>query len=142
MWGVLLFNSDVNQQSSPSNGLLHPSLVPTGNGKNADKAPGSALEIKVAVAPEVTLDPAPTGVHNAGLPPYIAVKSLREASPDGFGTGDVLVAPPASSLMFNTPWLWTDKSQFADVDSSVCLGSESAVGNVDGFSAWWDFGNF
>jgi hypothetical protein len=43
--------------------------------------------------------------------------------------------------MFNVPWLWTGESQFSEMESASNFDPEAAVGNLDGFSTWWDLGN-
>ena len=50
-----------------------------------------------------------------------------------------IVVPPADSLMFNTPWLWTGNSQLGDLDGTRGLDTDAALD--EGFSSWWDFGN-
>jgi hypothetical protein len=137
MWSILQFNVSSSQEPcSGSSSLLHPSLAFTDSTKTEEN---STLEISVALSPpEVTIDP--SAGHNASLPPYMTTVSSTPASPKDTATRDIVV-PPADSLMFNVPWLWTGESQFSDMESASNFDPEAAVGNIEGFSTWWDFGN-
>ena len=91
------------------------------------------------MSPEITVNTADGG-SAAHMPPNVPRMASVPASPASTALGDKLVAP-ADSLMANTPWLWTDPSQFVDMESIGYSDSETTLGNVDGFSTWWDFGN-
>lgn len=137
MWGILQFNVSSTQGQSPGSGsLLHSSLGTTSPPESEEN---STLEISVALSPpEVTIDP--SAGHNAYLPPYMTTVSSTPASPKDTAIRDIVV-PPTDSLMFNVPWLWTGESQFSDMESASNFDPETAVGNIEGFSTWWDFGN-
>ncbi|CAL5868960.1 uncharacterized protein PFLUO_LOCUS3188 [Penicillium psychrofluorescens] len=139
MWDVLEINLAPESQEMSTSGLLHPSLTPTSSRKDLEESSSSTLEIIVAMSPEVTVNTADGGqaVH---IPPRMTNVSSTPVSPSGMGLRDVLVAP-ADSLMSNTPWLWTDPTQFDDLESLEYQDSESTVPNVEGFSTWWDYGN-
>ncbi|KNG88525.1 putative C6 transcription factor [Aspergillus nomiae NRRL 13137] len=137
MWGILQFNvSPSPNMSSKPTALFHSSLTSTPASKGTEHS--QTLEISVTTSPpQVMVDPA-TG-HNASLPPYMINVSSSQDSPNGTPMRDILV-PPADSLMFNTPWLWAHLSQFGDMDAAAGFEPDPAVG--DGFSTWWNFGNF
>lgn len=134
MWDILQVNCTPEPQEMSSGGLLHPSLTPTVSREDEEES-SSTLEIIVAMAPQVTVNTADGG-QAAHMPPRMSA-SVSSAPVSPFR--DVLVAPP-DSLMLNTPWLWSDPSQFVDMESLGYQESESA-GAIDGFSTWWDFGN-
>lgn len=139
MWDVLQINCKPKPHEVSTGGLLHPSLTPTVSTEEADDSPTSTLEVIVAMSPNVTVNTADGG-QAAHMPPNLARTSAANYSPD-LGLGEKLLAP-ADSLMTNTPWLWADPSQFVDLENSVGYAdSESAFGNIEGFSTWWDFGN-
>ncbi|KAJ6062232.1 uncharacterized protein N7446_006352 [Penicillium canescens] len=139
MWDVLQVNCKPKPHEVSTGGLLHPSLTPTVSTEEADDSPTSTLEVIVAMSPNVTVNTADGG-QAAHMPPNLARTSTANYSPD-LGIGEKLLAP-ADSLMTNTPWLWADPSQFVDLENSVGYAdSESALGNIEGFSTWWDFGN-
>ena len=138
MWDMLQVNcTPTSQEMSPA-GLLHPSLTPAVSHEDAENS-SSTLEIIVAMSPEITVNTADGG-SAAHMPPNVPRMASVPASPASTALGDKLVAP-ADSLMANTPWLWTDPSQFVDMESIGYSDSETTLGNVDGFSTWWDFGN-
>ncbi|PLB40366.1 putative C6 transcription factor [Aspergillus candidus] len=156
MWDVLQVDC-VPDTHRTTAGLLHPSLVPTiARDHSAAEHFDSTLEIIVAMSPEVTVNTADGGTA-AHMPPHMARLSPSPSSSRGRGSSsggdrapasggvtggsiDPLVAP-ADSLMLNTPWLWTDPGQFTDLENMDYQEAEAAIGNVDGFSTWWDFGN-
>ncbi|KAJ6133867.1 hypothetical protein N7523_000189 [Penicillium sp. IBT 18751x] len=137
MWDILQFNVPTSENlSSGQVSLLHSSLAMTDPTKVDEYA---TLEISVALSPpEVTIDP--SAGQNAYLPPFQTTFSSSPASPTGTVTRDIVV-PSTDSLMFNVPWLWTGDTQFSDMESASNFDPETAMGNVDGFSAWWDLGN-
>ncbi|KAJ5612256.1 Aromatic-ring-hydroxylating dioxygenase alpha subunit [Penicillium lagena] len=139
MWDVLEVNPAPDPQEMSTSGLLHPSLAPTASRVDLEESSSSTLEIIVAMSPEVTVNTADGGqaVH---IPPRMPKVSSTPVSPSTMGLRDVLVAP-ADSLMSNTPWLWTDPTQFDDLESLEYQDSESTVPNLEGFSTWWDYGN-
>lgn len=140
MWDVLQVNCVPERQDVSSGGLLHPSLTATVPRGITEESSSSTLEIIVAMSPEVTVNMADGG-QAAHIPPNRASTAVSApASPADIDLQDKLVAP-ADSLMFNTPWLWSDPSQFVDMDNMGYQESESTLGNLEGFSTWWDFGN-
>ncbi|KAE8142486.1 hypothetical protein BDV38DRAFT_294359 [Aspergillus pseudotamarii] len=136
MWGILQFNVPSSHGvSSKSAALLHSSLASTPCSEETEQS--QTLEISVTASPpQVMVDPA-VG-HNASLPPYMITVSTQD-SRDGTPMRDILV-PPADSLMFNAPWLWAHLSQFGDMGVAAGFEPDPTVG--EGFSTWWDFGNF
>ncbi|KAJ5092975.1 hypothetical protein N7456_008836 [Penicillium angulare] len=137
MWDVLQINCSSSLEEAPYAGLLHPSLAPVHFTDDKDTS-SSTLEVIVAMSPEITVNTADGGAA-AHMPPSIPRVASAPATPNT-AFGDKLVAP-ADSLMANTPWLWTDPSQFVDMETLGYPESESTLGNIDGFSTWWDFGN-
>lgn len=137
MWSILQFNISSSQElSSASSSLLHSSLASTGSTK-LDAS--STLEISVALSPpEITIDP--SAGQNAYLPPFLTTVSSTPASPKDTAIRDIMI-PSTDSLMYNVPWLWTGESHFSGMESASDFDPETAVGNVDGFSTWWDLGN-
>ncbi|KAJ5330433.1 hypothetical protein N7476_000216 [Penicillium atrosanguineum] len=134
MWNILQFN--VSDLSSRPDTLLHSSLATTDPTKSDEY---STLEINVALSPpEITIDP--SAGQNAYLPPFLTTISSNPTSPKDTTVRDIVV-PSTDSLMFNVPWLWTGESQFSDMESASNFDPETAVGNIEGFSTWWDFGN-
>lgn len=121
-------------------GLLHPSLTPAVFREDTENS-SSTLEVIVAMSPEITVNTADGG-SAAHLPPnnLPRVATSATVSPASPALGEKLVAP-ADSLMANTPWLWTDPSQFVELDNIGYPESEAGLGNIEGFSTWWDFGN-
>lgn len=139
MWDLLQINCTPTSHETSTAGLLHPSLSPTIFPEEVEN-PSSTLEIIVAMSPDVTVNTADGG-SAAHVPPNLPPRvATAPASPASTTMGDKLVAP-ADSLMANTPWLWTEPPQFIDMDNLGYPESESTMGNVDGFSTWWDFGN-
>lgn len=138
MWEVLQINNTPTAEEPPTAALLHPSLAPLTFPEDTEN-PSSTLEIIVAMSPEITVNTADGG-SAAHMPPHVPRISSMPASPSSTVGAEKLVAP-ADSLMANTPWLWTDPSQFVDMETLGYPESESTMGNVDGFSAWWDIGN-
>ncbi|KAJ5295471.1 transcriptional regulator family: Fungal Specific TF [Penicillium antarcticum] len=139
MWDVLQVNCKPKPHEVSTGGLLHPSLTPTVSTEEADDGPTSTVEVIVAMSPNITVNTADGG-QAAHMPPTLPRVPTTKYSPD-LGMGEKLLAP-ADSLMTNTPWLWADASQFVDLENSVGYAdSESALGNIEGFSTWWDFGN-
>lgn len=137
MWNILQFNvsSSENLSSGPDS-LLHSSLATTDPTKVDEN---STLEISVAISPpEVMIDP--SAGQNAYLPPFLTTVSSTPASTKDTMARDIVV-PSTDSLMFNVPWLWTGESQFSDMESASNFDPETAVGNIEGFSTWWDVGN-
>ncbi|KAJ5683557.1 hypothetical protein N7462_006722 [Penicillium macrosclerotiorum] len=138
MWDILQVNCTPAIHETPSAGLLHSSLTPAVFPDDVEN-PTSTLEIIVAMSPEITVNTADGG-SAAHMPPNLPRMNSAPPSPTSTTMGDKLVAP-ADSLMANTPWLWTDPSQFVDMDNLGYPESESTLGNIEGFSTWWDFGN-
>jgi hypothetical protein len=139
MWDLLQINSTPTSQETSAAGLLHPSLSPAVFPEEVEN-PSSTLEIIVAMSPDITVNTADGG-SAAHMPPTLPPRvATAPASPASTTMGEKLVAP-ADSLMANTPWLWTEPPQFIDMDNLGYPESESTMGNVDGFSTWWDFGN-
>jgi hypothetical protein len=139
MWELLQINCTPTSQETSFTGLLHPSLSPAVFPEEVEN-PSSTLEIIVAMSPDITVNTADGG-SAAHMPPTLPPRvAPAPASPASSTAGEKLVAP-ADSLMANTPWLWTEPPQFIDMDSLGYPESESTLGNVDGFSTWWDFGN-
>jgi len=141
MWDLLQVNCTPDSQDTSASGLLHSSLTPAVFPEETENS-ASTLEIIVAMSPEVNINTADGG-SAAHMPPTLPRLSSMPVSPTNSNPtiADTLVAP-ADSLMANTPWLWTDPTQFVDMDSIGYAESESAMGNTgDGFSTWWDFGN-
>ncbi|KAJ6151432.1 hypothetical protein N7470_007029 [Penicillium chermesinum] len=138
MWEVLQINNSPRAEEPATAALLHPTLSPMVFPEDTDN-PSSTLEIIVAMSPEITVNTADGG-SAAHIPPHVPRVSSLPASPTSNAGADKLVAP-ADSLMANTPWLWTDPAQFVDMEPLGYPESESTMGNVDGFSAWWDIGN-
>ncbi|KAJ5634307.1 hypothetical protein N7528_002149 [Penicillium herquei] len=136
MWDVLQINCSPSIEETPFSGLLHPTLTPITFPE--DESSSSTLEVIVAMSPEITVNTADGG-SAAHMPPNIPRVASAPTTPN-LALGDKLVAP-ADSLMSNTPWLWTDPSQFVDMETLGYPESESTLGNIDGFSTWWDFGN-
>jgi hypothetical protein len=139
MWDILQLNCNPGTHDTSGSSLLHSSLVPSiSREDDGDGNPTSTLEIIVATSPEVTVNTADGG-QAAHMPPNMPKMSASPPSPGNIVLGDKVVAP-ADSLMFNTPWLWTDPGQFSDMENMEFQEPDSTVGNVDGFSTWWDFG--
>lgn len=141
MWDILQINCKPKPHEVSTGGLLHPSLTPTVSTEDSDDSPTFTVEVIVAMSPNITVNTADGG-QTAHRPPAVSIKSSGSAqsSPD-MGLGEKVVAP-ADSLMTNTPWLWTDPSQFVDMENNMGYpDSESNFGNIEGFSTWWDFGN-
>ncbi|CAI7614397.1 unnamed protein product [Penicillium manginii] len=138
MWEVLQVNLTPSSLDMSTAGLLHPSLTPAVFPEDVEN-PTSTLEIIVAMSPDITVNTADGG-SAAHMPPNMPHLASAPASPTSSAMGDKLVAP-ADSLMSNTPWLWADPSQFVDMENLGYAESESTLGNADGFSTWWDFGN-
>lgn len=138
MWDLLQINCTPTSRDMSTAGLLHPSLTPAACPDDTENS-SSTLEIIVAMSPEITVNTADGG-SAAHLPPNMPRMSSAPVSPASSSLGDKLVAP-ADSLMANTPWLWTDPSQFVDLENIGYPDPETALGNIEGFSTWWDFGN-
>ncbi|KAJ5129049.1 hypothetical protein N7448_002762 [Penicillium atrosanguineum] len=140
MWDILQINCTPDSQDTSASGLLHSSLTPAVFPQETENLT-STLEVIVAMSPEVNVNTADGG-SAAHMPPNLPRMSSFPVSPANSNPalGEKLMAP-ADSLMANTPWLWTDPTQFVDMDSIGYAESESATGNGDGFSTWWDFGN-
>ncbi|KAJ5543610.1 transcriptional regulator family: Fungal Specific TF [Penicillium sp. DV-2018c] len=139
MWDVLQLNCKPKPHEVSTGGLLHPSLTPTCSTEEDEDNLASTLEVIVAISPNVTVNTADGGLA-AHMPPNMPRVSSAPASPD-LDFAEKLLAP-ADSLMTNTPWLWADPPQFVDMDNNLGYpDSESGLGNIDGFSTWWDFGN-
>lgn len=139
MWDILQLNCNPGTHDTSGSSLLHSSLVPSiSREDDGDGNPTSTLEIIVATSPEVTVNTADGG-QAAHMPPNMPKMSASPPSPGNIVLGDKVVAP-ADSLMFNTPWLWTDPGQFSDMENMEFQEPDSTIGNVDGFSTWWDFG--
>lgn len=140
MWDVLQVNCAPERQDVSSGGLLHPSLTPTVSRGTTEESSSSTLEIIVAMSPEVTVNMADGG-QAAHIPPNRKTTTAMSAptSPGDIDLQDKLHAP-VDSLLLNTPWLWSDPSQFVDMDNGY-QDSEPTLGNLEGFSTWWDFGN-
>ncbi|KAE8148739.1 hypothetical protein BDV25DRAFT_157694 [Aspergillus avenaceus] len=138
MWDILQVNCTPESPETSTGGLLHPSLVPVISREEAGES-SCTLEVIVAMSPEVTVNTADGG-QAAHMQPQPRVSKINSApsTPGSLALAEKLVAP-ADSLMMNTPWLWT--GQFPDVESVDFQDTESSMGNVDGFSSWWDFGN-
>lgn len=135
MWDLLQINC-MPEPREMSGGLLHPTLIPAISRDDTGES-SCTLEVIVAMSPEVTVNTADGG-QAAHMQPSVTNMSSVQSSPDSLAFADKLVAP-ADSLMMNTPWLWT--GQFPDMDNMDYQEPESGMGNVDGFSAWWDIGN-
>ncbi|KAB8211813.1 hypothetical protein BDV34DRAFT_184326 [Aspergillus parasiticus] len=135
MWDLLQINCMPEPQEM-SGGLLHPTLIPAISRDDTGES-SCTLEVIVAMSPEVTVNTADGG-QAAHMQPSVTNMSSVQSSPDSLAFADKVVAP-ADSLMMNTPWLWT--GQFPDMDNMDYQEPESGMGNVDGFSAWWDIGN-
>ena len=93
------------------------------------------------MSPEVTVNTADGG-QAAHMPPRVrnttaAMTTPAPSSPDIDLRGEKLVVP-SDNLMLNTPWLWTDPSQFGDVDG---VNRQELENNMDGLFTWWDLGN-
>lgn len=99
----------------------------------------STLEILVATSPEVTVNTADGG-QTAHMPPKVRSGATPAApfSPGGIDLGDTLVVPN-DDLMLNTPWLWTDPTNWADTDNN--MNRQGVENNMDGVYTWWDLGN-
>ena len=138
MWDVLQINCSPSIEEEPTAGLLHPSITPLTLPEYNDSG-SSTLEVIVAMSPEITVNTADGG-SAAHMPPNTIPRVASAPTSPGTAFGDKLVAP-ADSLMANTPWLWADPSQFVDMETLGYPESESTLGNIDGFSTWWDFGN-
>ncbi|KAL5356128.1 hypothetical protein BJX96DRAFT_142342 [Aspergillus floccosus] len=139
MWDILQLNCKPGTHDTSGGSLLHSSLTPSISREDEGEGnPTSTLEIIVATSPEVTVNTADGGqaVH---MPPNMPKMSASPPSPGNIVPGDKVVAP-ADSLMFNTPWLWTDPGQFSDMENMEFQEPDSTIGNIDGFSTWWDFG--
>ncbi|PLB45497.1 hypothetical protein P170DRAFT_457843 [Aspergillus steynii IBT 23096] len=139
MWAILQCNvSSSKVPSSPDGTLLPTSPTLTGTTEETERSP--TLEISVtATLPTATVDPSQG--HDASLPPYKA-SSTSQNLPRSGGTRDTVV-PPAESFMVNNPWLWAYPSGYATVEDVGNLPSDLTAGNgPEGFSTWWDFGNF
>lgn len=141
MWDLLQINCTPNTRDMSTAGLLHPSLSPAVFPEDTENS-SSTLEIIVAMSPEITVNTADGGsaAHMPPNLPRVAARTSAPVSPASSALGEKLVAP-ADSLMANTPWLWTDPSQFVDLDNIGYPESEAGLGNIEGFSTWWDFGN-
>ena len=143
MWAVLQFDISSSEAASspPGDPALHAS--PAHSDAVEEMERNSTLEISVtATPPAVIIDPA-LG-HDARLPPYKASSTSTSTSPNFPNRGSMrdIVVPPAESLMFNTPWLWTDVSEFANMEAGSGLPPDPTVGNSsEGFSTWWNFGS-
>ncbi|KAJ5485557.1 hypothetical protein N7539_005545 [Penicillium diatomitis] len=139
MWELLQVNCTPTSQETAAAGLLHPSLSPAGARDEMEDL-SSTLEIIVAMSPDITVNTTDGG-SAAHLPPNLPQRRKSAPEPPVTTDGvDKLVAP-ADSLMTNTPWLWTEPPQFIDMDTLGYPESESALGSIDGFSTWWDYGN-
>lgn len=140
MWDILRANCMPESQEPSTTGLLHPSLTPTATRESSAQS-SSTLEIIVAMSPEVTVNTADGG-QAAHMPPRVrnttaAMTTPAPSSPDIDLRGERLVVP-SDNLMLNTPWLWTDPSQFGDVDG---VNRQELENNMDGLFTWWDLGN-
>ncbi|KAL4881651.1 hypothetical protein BJY04DRAFT_207430 [Aspergillus karnatakaensis] len=134
MWDILQFN--VSDETPGSEGLLHRSLVPTAMVTGAQEV--SNLDIIVTASPEVSVNTTDGG-QAVPMPLYrspttATAESLRQTS-----LRDNLIAP-IDSLMSNTPWLWADSAQFANMDDVEYNNAAPVIGDVEG-SAWWNLGN-
>ncbi|KAK5788957.1 hypothetical protein VI817_009915 [Penicillium citrinum] len=138
MWELLQVNLTPSSLDMSTAGLLHPSLTPAVFSEDMEN-PTSTLEIIVAMSPDITVNTADGG-SAAHMPPNMPHLASAPASPTSSAMGDRLVAP-ADSLMANTPWLWADPAQFVEMENLGYTEPESTLGNVEGFSTWWDFGN-
>ena len=133
MWSLLKFDVSPSSEgaSFAPTALRHTSPIRTDV-----SSPDSILEINVAMSPPVvTVDPV-VG-HNSCLLPYMTNESSTPEFSDCPQGRDIAV-PPADSLMFNTPWLWTGNSQLTDFNMGA--GYEPNLTADEGFSTWWDFG--
>ena len=136
MWAVLQFEiSSPKAASSPSDMLP---TSPTLSGTVEEMEQSQTLEINDATTPPtVIIDPSQG--HDARLPPYKA-SSASPKFPNGV-MRDIIV-PPAGSFMFNTPWLWTDPSEYANTEDVARFPTDFTDSNTsEGFSTWWNFGN-
>ncbi|KAJ5671487.1 hypothetical protein N7507_000614 [Penicillium longicatenatum] len=138
MWDVLQIKCLPTFDETPTAGLLHPSLMPMVFEEDKENS-SSTLEVIVAMSPDITVNTTDGG-SAAHIPPKMPRIATSAPTSPTAPLGDKLVAP-ADSLMANTPWLWADPSQFVDMETLGYPESESTLGNIDGFSTWWDFGN-
>lgn len=138
MWDVLQIKCFPTFDETPTAGLLHPSLMPILPEEDKEN-PSSTLEVIVAMSPDITVNTTDGG-SAAHIPPKMPRIATSAPTSPTAPLADKLVAP-ADSLMANTPWLWADPSQFVDMETLGYPESESTLGNIDGFSTWWDFGN-
>lgn len=141
MWAVLQFEiRSPKTASSPADTMLPTS--PTLSGAVGEMEQSQTLEINdAATPPTVIIDPSQG--HEARLPPYKASSTSPEF-PNGNGAGGMrdIIVPPAKSFMFNTPWLWTDPSEYANTEDMACFPLDPMGSNIsEGFSTWWNFGN-
>jgi hypothetical protein len=137
MWDVLQVNCIPEPQEISTGGLLHPTLIPAVSRDDAGES-SCTLEVIVAMSPEVTVNTADGGQAVHIQPNMTNNISSAPSTPSSLALADKLVAP-ADSLMMNTPWLWT--GQFPEMENMEYQDPESTMGNIDGFSTWWDFGN-
>ena len=141
MWAVLQFEiRSPKTASSPADTMLPTS--PTLSGAVEEMEQSQTLEINdAATPPTVIIDPSQG--HDARLPPYKASSTSPEF-PNGNGAGGMrdIIVPPAESFMFNTPWLWTDPSEYVNTEDMARFPPDPMGSNVsEGFSTWWNFGN-
>ncbi|KAJ5895010.1 hypothetical protein N7495_006701 [Penicillium taxi] len=143
MWDLLQVNCSPSSYENATGGLLHSSLTPVAIPEEMENST-TTLEIIVAMSPEVTVNTADGG-SAAHVPPKPRCRPLATSLPASpASTAEDLVeklVAPADSLMANTPWLWADHSQYVDLENLGFAEPESTLGNVEGFSTWWDFGN-
>ena len=138
MWDVLRANCTPNGQDNSTTGLLHRSLIPTVTREDSVQS-SSTLEIVVASSPEVTVNTADGG-QTAHMPPKVRSGTTPAApfSPGGIDLEDTLVVPN-DDLMLNTPWLWSDPTNWTETDNS--MNRQRVDNNMDGVYTWWDLGN-
>ncbi|KAJ5758994.1 hypothetical protein N7520_006150 [Penicillium odoratum] len=138
MWDVLQINCLPTFDETPTAGLLHSSLMPVIFPEDKENS-ATTIEVIVAMSPDITVNTADGG-SAAHMPPKMPRIAASAPNSPTAPLNDKLVAP-ADSLMANAPWLWADSSQFVDMETLGYPESESTLGNIDGFSTWWDFGN-
>ena len=136
MWAVLQFEISSPKAASFPSDMLPTS--PTLSGAVEEMEQSQTLEINdAATPPTVIVDPSQG--HDARLPPYKA-SSASPKFPNGV-MRDIIV-PPAETFMFNTPWLWTDSSEYANTEDVARFPADFTGSNTsEGFSTWWNFGN-
>ncbi|GAD98129.1 hypothetical protein PVAR5_6819 [Paecilomyces variotii No. 5] len=139
MWSILQFDMSSSKVGSyPKDTSLPTSPSLAGVVEETEQNP--TLEISITASPPVIIIDPSLG-HDASLPPYKAISAPSEL-PDGSVMRDPAV-PPAESFMFNAPWFCADPFGYGNMENIAYFPRDLTAGNnSEGFSTWWNFGNF